>query len=112
MVRIDGSIQDEIEHFENMRCIGSLEASARLFSLPQSERHPAVQQLTVHLEGCQVVLFPEGGERVALESANVKTELTEFFTFNKLHPATQSSTVIFQNSSTGISRKNNGSGGN
>ena len=53
----------EIEQFENIRSIGSLEACSRLFYMPQSERFPSVQQLTVHLSLEQVVVFNEGEER-------------------------------------------------
>ena len=66
MVKLAGEITDEIEHFENMRCIGSVEACARIFSLPQSERYPSVQQLSVHLPKQQVDVFHEGSEQRAV----------------------------------------------
>ena len=89
MVKLAGDAVDEIEQFENMRCIGSLEACARIFSLPQSERFPSVQQLTVHLPGEQNVLFEEGEGRSVLNDHNkLKTELQEFFTYNKRNPGT------------------------
>ena len=83
MVKLS-EIGDEIDHFENMRCIGSLEACARLLSIPQSERYPSVQQLTVHLPLEQVLVFREQGEKEALRNeVTQKTELTEFFAFNR-----------------------------
>ena len=83
MVKLTCDITDEIEHFENMRCIGALEACARIFSLPQSERYPSVQQLPVHLPRKQNIVFEEGRERdVITDVARCKTELTEFFNFN------------------------------
>ena len=89
MVKLAGDSVDEIEQFENMRCIGSLEAFARIFSLPQSERFPSVQQLRVHLPNEQIVLFEEGAERSALDNERkCKTELTEFFAYNKRNPGT------------------------
>ena len=87
MVKLTGDITDEIEQFENMRCIAALEACARFFSLPQSERHPSVQQLPVHLPRKQNIVFEEGRERdVITDVARCKTELTEFFNFNLNNP--------------------------
>ena len=86
MVRLNDT-GDEIEQFENMRSIGSLEACSRLFSIPQSERFPSVQQLTVHLPLEQIVVFNEGEERLVLQDERShKTELTEFFQINLMHP--------------------------
>ena len=88
MVKISEKVDDEISQFENMRCIGSLEACSRVFSIPQSERFPSVQPLTVHLPLEQMVFFVEGNERnAAHDAAQHKTELTEFFEFNKQNPA-------------------------
>ena len=87
MVKIGTDKKDEISDFENMRCIGPLEACSRIFSIPQSERFPAVQQLTVHLPREQSVIFEEGGEREAATNKELrKTQLTEFFEFNRLNP--------------------------
>ena len=90
MVKFNGPVDDEIEQYMNLRCIGSLEACSRLFSIPQAERFPSVQQLTVHLAGQQSVLFEEGTEVTAASSALLqKTELTEFFAYNKQKPQTR-----------------------
>ena len=68
------------KQFENLRCIGSLEACARFFSIPQSEKFPSVQALTIHLPLEQLVTFAEGDEqRIASNSEMHKTELTDFF---------------------------------
>ena len=84
-MKLSDKVDDEIAQFENMRCIGSLEACARLFAIPQSERFPSVQALTVHMSLEQVVTFAEGDERkVAANNELQKTELTEFFEFNRL----------------------------
>ena len=73
MVKFNGPVDDEIEQYMNLRCIGSLEACSRLFSIPQAERFPSVQQLA----GQQSVLFEEGTEVTAASSALLqKTELT------------------------------------
>ena len=89
MVKLAGQVSDEIDQFENMRCIGALEACARIFSLAQSERYPSVQQLTVHLPKQQLVLFHEGKEEtIVADESKCKTELTEFFSFNKNNPGT------------------------
>ena len=55
--------------------------------MPQSERFPSVQPLTVHLPSEQLVTFGEGDEQqVAANSELHRTELTEFFEFNRLNP--------------------------
>jgi hypothetical protein len=54
---------------------------------PMAELRPAVVALTVHLENGQRVLFEEGEEYdVAATDAPITT-LTQFFEYNKLHPA-------------------------
>ena len=88
-MRLNENDDDEIEQFQNMRSLGALEACSRIFSLQQSERYPAVQQLTVHLPLQQQILFDEGEEVQAVADAlRHKTHLTEFFEYNRLHPAT------------------------
>ena len=63
-----------------MRCIGSLDACARFFSIPQSKKFPSVRVLTIHLPLEQLVTFAEGDEqRIASNSEMHKTELTDFF---------------------------------
>ena len=90
MVKLSGGNDDEIEAYQNMRSIGSLEACSRIFSINQSERFPSVQQLPIHLPGGQTVLFVEGSEVAAASSEkNTRTPLTGFFAFNKLKPLTR-----------------------
>ena len=85
-MKLSEKVDDEIAQFENMRCIGSLKACARLFGILQSEWFPLVQALTVHLHHQQVVTFAEGDEhKVAANNDLHKTELSEFFEFNRLH---------------------------
>ncbi len=89
MLRVKESPANEIDYFQNLRSIGALEACSRLFSLPQSDRHPAVQALTVHLPKERSIFFAEGREHSILNSElTQKTELTEFFTFNRLNRGT------------------------
>ncbi len=89
MVRLEGAIDDEIDHYQNLRCIGALEACSRLLSLPQCARMPAVEPLAVHLPQEQVVFFPEGGERrVVADLWNQRTQPTEFFAYNSQNPGT------------------------
>ena len=90
MVKLSGANEDEIEAYQNMRSIGSLEACSRILSINQYERFPSVQQLPIHLQGGQTVLFAEGSEAAAASSEkNARTPLTEFFAFNKRKPTTR-----------------------
>ncbi len=90
MVRMDGEIEDEIDHYENCRSIGALEAASRLLSLPQCERFPSVQPLAIHLANENLVVFSEEGARqVAENPLSGKTQLTEFFATNGAFPGTR-----------------------
>ena len=73
--------RDEIAEYEDLRSVGSSEATWHLMSFPITERYPPVQALRVHLEEQQQVVFDEGTEEIALEIQR-ETELTAFFKLN------------------------------
>ena len=89
-------MRDEIQQYQDRRSIGASEAVWRLFKMPISERFPAVYALRVHLPEQQVIYFQEGEEQTIIENdSSRKTELTEFFTFNRLNPNTKVSYLNF-----------------
>ena len=73
---------DEIQQYEDLRSVGSSEATWHLMAFPIAKKHPAVYALRIHLEEEQQVVFNEGDEENALERQR-NTELTAFFQFNK-----------------------------
>ena len=74
--------RDEIKEYEDLRSIGSSEATWHLMSFPIADRNPPVQALRVHLEDQQQIVFDEGTEEEALENQR-ETELTAFFQLNQ-----------------------------
>ena len=74
--------RDEISEYEDLRSVGSSEASWHLMAFPIARKYPAVKALRVHLEDEQQVVFNEGDEEEAVVKQR-KTELTAFFEFNK-----------------------------
>ena len=77
-----GEHHDEISDYEDLRSIGSSEATWHLMAFPITERFPPVIALRVHTENQQQVVFDEGTEAEALERQR-ETELTAFFDLNK-----------------------------
>ena len=74
--------RDEITQYEDLRSVGSSEATWHLLAFPISKRYPPVLPLRVHTEEQQQVVFDEGTEEVALEKQR-DTELTAFFKLNE-----------------------------
>ena len=72
---------DEISDYEDLRSVGSSEATWHLMAFAITDRYPPVQALRVHTEDQQQVVFDEGTEEVALEKQR-ETELTAFFNLN------------------------------
>ena len=73
--------RNEIAKFLNARTIDPYDATWRLFGFKVQDRFPSVQQLAIHEEDQQNVVFREGEAMNALE--NVKdTTLMAFFKFN------------------------------
>ena len=76
-----GEARDEITEYEDLRSVGSSEATWHLMAFPITDRYPPVQALRVHTEDQQQVVFDEGTEEEALEKQR-ETELTAFFKLN------------------------------
>lgn len=79
---------DEIQNFQDARCIGACEACWRIFEFHLYERSPPVEALCVHLPNEHQTLLAEGGseaeiarrqERAAALPA--KTMLTDYFRY-------------------------------
>ena len=60
--------RDEIKEYEDLRSIGSSEASWHLMAFPIADRYPPAQALRVHLENEQHIVFDEGTEEEVLET--------------------------------------------
>ena len=73
--------RDEITQYEDLRSVGSSEATWHLLAFPIAKKYPPVQPLRVHTEDQQQVVFDQGTEEVALETQR-ETELTGFFKIN------------------------------
>ena len=74
--------RDEITQYEDLRSVGSSEATWHLLAFPIAKKYPPVQPLRVHTEDQQQVVFDQGTEEVALETQR-DTELTGFFKINE-----------------------------
>ena len=77
-----GQPRDEITEYEDLRSVGSSEATWHLMAFPITEQYPPVQALRVHTQDQQQVVFDEGAEEEALEHQR-ETELTAFFRLNE-----------------------------
>ena len=80
---VAGHMRDEISDYEDLRSVGSSEATWHLMSFPITERFPPVMALRVHTKDQQQVVFDEGTEEEALERQR-ETELTAFFQLNQM----------------------------
>ena len=74
--------RNEIHEYQDLRSVGSSEATWHLLNFPITDRHPAVKALRVHLKDQQQIVFDAEQEIDALENQR-HTELTGFFKFNK-----------------------------
>ena len=79
---------DEIQRYQDARCIGSAEACWRLFEFDLFDRSPPVYALPVHLDNEQQVLYREGEDEEAqarlqarAAASPPKTELTEWLNY-------------------------------
>ena len=79
---VDGQARNEIVEYQDLRSVGSSEASWHLLNFPITERFPPVMALRVHLKDEQQVVFDANSEVVALENQR-ETELTSFFKYNE-----------------------------
>ena len=78
----EGQPRDEISEYEDLRSVGSNEATWHLMAFPIADRYPPVQALRIHMEDQQQIVFDEGTEEEALEKQR-ETELTAFFELNE-----------------------------
>ena len=79
---VQDQARNEILEYQDLRSVGSSEATWHLMNFPITEQKPAVKALRVHLKDQQQVVFDEDQEVEALELQRV-TELTAFFDFNQ-----------------------------
>ena len=79
---IEGEPRNEIQEYQDLRSVGSSEATHRILGYNISENKPAVMALRVHLKEQQQVVFDINTEMEALENQR-NTELTAFFTYNQ-----------------------------
>ncbi|XP_014679563.1 PREDICTED: uncharacterized protein LOC106819444, partial [Priapulus caudatus] len=91
MVRVGGPVEDithdEIKRYEVGRYISASEACWRIFDFPVQKKYPAVEQLSIHLEDEQQIVFSEEGEvQHLLDSGPPTTTLTAFFQAMQQHP--------------------------
>ena len=79
------TVIDEISNYVNARFITPQEACWRIFHYPLHNRSPAIQRLSVHLEGQHQVIFREGHAAEALSNAK-DTTLMAWFKTNQHSP--------------------------
>ena len=84
MVRTEVADQprDEILEYQDLRSVGSSEATWHLLDFPITGCYPSVMALRVHLKDEHQVVFDVNTEVEALQKQR-ETELTAFFKFNK-----------------------------
>ena len=87
-------LKDEISEFEDLRSVGSSEASWQIFNFNITKKHPAVYALRCHLEDEQHVVFDADSLNSVLENQRT-TELTGFFDYNLQNPETKVTYVDF-----------------
>ena len=75
-------VRDEIQEYEDLRMVGSVEAAWHILGYPIHKHFPAVMPLRVHLKDQQEIYFDENQEGEALDKQR-HTELTAWFEFNK-----------------------------
>ena len=80
LIEVEGQ-RNEIEEYQDLRSVGSSEATWHLLCFPITDKFPVVIALRVHLEDQQQIVFDPDQEMEALENQR-QTELTAFFAFN------------------------------
>ena len=81
-IEIEGETRDEISDYQDLRVVGSSEASWHILGNNITERYPPVLPMRVHLKDQQQVIFDENTEEGALITQR-ETELTAFFKYNQ-----------------------------
>ena len=80
---MDNEPTDEVKEYVDHRVISANEAMAGILGFDVHRSSPPVMPLRVHLEDEQAVVFEEGDQEAAVLNPKA-TELTAFFTFNRL----------------------------
>ncbi|XP_014767446.1 uncharacterized protein LOC106867169 [Octopus bimaculoides] len=80
--------QNEVTYYQVGRYISSNEAFSRIFGFPLHQRHPAIQQLAVHIENGQRVYFTDVNASLLAEQPRDST-LTAFLKLCQLDPFAQ-----------------------
>ena len=78
---------DEIARYVHARYVSPCEAIWRLFEFSTHQEFPPVQHLAVHLEGQQVVYFPDNisSADLAARTATARSTLMAYFDYNAAH---------------------------
>ena len=79
---VEGQPRDEIRDYQDLRSVGSSEATWHIMGFHISANKPAVMAMRVHLKEQQQVVFDINTETEVLEKQR-ETELTAFFTYNQ-----------------------------
>ena len=79
---VEGEPRDEIRDYQDLRSVGSSEATWHIMGFPITSNKPAVMAMRVHLKEQQQVVFDVNTEADALENQR-ETELTAFFKYNQ-----------------------------
>ena len=75
--------RDEIQEFQDMRHVGSIEAAWRLYGFSTHGRWPAVTALIVHMEGEHNLYFEDEAQAEAQVEDGKATQLMAWFELNK-----------------------------
>jgi hypothetical protein len=73
---------DEIQNYLDARFVSASEAAWRILKFPMSGQFPNTFRLAIHLENEQTIIYKENEPIENIVERN-KTQLTEFFEFNK-----------------------------
>ena len=83
--RVEGEQVDEISDYQDLRSVGSSEATWHLMAFEMTKRYPAVVALRIHLKEQHQIVFDPETEVEALERCR-DTELTAYFQYNSSMP--------------------------
>ncbi|CAI5440372.1 unnamed protein product [Caenorhabditis angaria] len=81
---VPNPVEDEIDKYLDTRYVCAPEAMHHILGYPMTDRSVSVEQLKVHLPGCQGIVFRKGDEVQATTNGELrKTTLTGWFEANK-----------------------------
>jgi len=73
---------DEIQNYLDARFVSASEAAWRILGFPMSGQFPITVRLAIHLENQQNIIYKENEHIQDIVDRN-KTQLTEYFQYNK-----------------------------